>query len=46
MENMLDAIKLEGMPGIGPTLKTGNDIVLGSQHIHNLSFAFITPLKA
>ena len=46
MKNMLNGIEFEGMSGIGPSLKTGNHIISGCQYIHNLSLAFVSPLKA
>ncbi len=46
MEYELAVIELQGMAGIGPPLKTGDDIVRRCEHIDNLAFALVTPLQA
>ncbi len=45
MEHMLPPIELERMTGIRPTLKARNDVVLGSQYVHDFSFPFVSPLE-
>ena len=42
---MLPPVEFEGMTGIGPTLKARNDVVLGSQYVHDFSFPFVSPLE-
>ena len=34
------------MAGIGTTLETGHHIITRSKYVHNLTFAFITPLQS
>ena len=45
-KHILLSFKLKRVPGIGATLKTGDNIVLRSQHIDNLSFTLVAPLEA
>src|SRR6187431_2650197 len=40
------AFNIQGMACIGSSLEPGNDIILRSEKIYNLSFSLITPLKA
>ena len=35
---------INGMPSIGSSLSTGDNVVFLCQHIHQFTFAFITPL--
>ena len=46
VQNMLASLEMEGMPRIGTSLEAGNNIVMGGEHIHNLSLTFVSPLKA
>ena len=46
MQDVLDAIEFKRVPCIRTTLETRDDIILGGHYVHNLSFAFISPLKA
>jgi len=44
MKNVLVAADDDGVPGIGTSLVTGNDIDVFTQKVDNLSFAFVAPL--
>src|SRR5690606_8485533 len=39
-------VELQGMPGIGPSLKSGDNIVFLGQYINNFSFSFVPPLES
>ena len=45
VQHMLHAIELEGVAGIGTTLETGHHIIVRSEHVDNLTLAFIAPLE-
>jgi hypothetical protein len=45
VQYMLGAFKLERMPCVWTTLKTGYDVVLWCEYIHQFSFALVAPLK-
>jgi hypothetical protein len=34
------------MAGIGPTLKSGNDVVLRGKIVYDFAFSFVAPLQA
>ena len=44
-QHILLPLKLQCMTGIGTALKTGNNIVLGSQHVDYLTLSFVAPLQ-
>jgi hypothetical protein len=46
MQYVLDIVEFKRVTGIGSSLETGNNIIIGTQGIHNLPLSFITPLKA
>jgi hypothetical protein len=46
VQYVFDAFKFEGMPGIGPALETGYDLVTGRQKIHDFPLAFVSPLQS
>ena len=46
MEHMFHAVELEGVTGIGATLKTSHHVIVRSQHIDNLTLAFVPPLQS
>ncbi len=33
------------MTGVGTALETGNYLIIGRQHVHDLAFALVTPLQ-
>ena len=45
VQDVLTPIKLQGVTRIWATLKTGNDVVLRGQYIHDLPLSFIAPLE-
>ena len=46
VQHVLFAIKNQGVAGIGPALKTRDDIIFRGQDIDNFAFAFVSPLQA
>ena len=46
MQHVLLAVKNQGVSGIGPALKTRDDIIFRGQDIDNFAFAFVSPLQA
>jgi hypothetical protein len=46
VEHEFFAVEFERMAGIGAALEPRDDVVLFGQVIHNLTFAFVAPLKA
>ncbi|CCZ14347.1 unknown [Prevotella sp. CAG:487] len=44
-QNIFLSFKLQSVTCVWSALKTGNDIIFRSKHIHNLSLAFVSPLK-
>ncbi len=44
-QHMLAAVELQRVPCIGAALETGYKVVLGSEHVHYLTFSFIAPLE-
>ena len=44
VQHMFGAFKLEGMSGVGSSLKTSDDVVVWSQYIDKFTLAFISPL--
>ena len=45
MEYMFGTFKFQGMSGIWPTLKAGNDVIPGCEYIDKFTLAFISPLQ-
>ena len=45
MKDEFFTIKFDGVAGIGTSLKTCNDIIARSQHIHDFAFSLIAPLE-
>ena len=46
MQHEAVTAELEGMAGVGPSLETGYDLVVGGQHVDNLAFALVSPLES
>ncbi len=46
VQNVLDAIKLQGVTGIWAALKAGYHVVATGQYVHNFPFSFVPPLEA
>ena len=46
VQHVLDAIKLQGVSGIGSALESGDHVVLRGEHVHDFAFAFVAPLEA
>ncbi len=46
MQDMRGATELDRMTGIRSALETGDNIIAGSQHVHDLPFTLITPLDS
>ena len=34
------------MAGIGSALETGDDLIFGSKHVHDLAFTLVAPLQS
>ena len=46
VKHVLFAVKNEGVPGIGASLKAGDDVIFRGEDIDNFAFAFVSPLQA
>ena len=46
MQHMFRAVEFERVARIGATLETRHHIIVGSEHIDNLSLALVTPLQS
>jgi len=46
MKDELIVIEFDSMTGIGSALETGDYIIGRCKNVHNLPFAFVSPLKA
>ena len=45
MENETISVEMERVPGVGASLKTCRNFIVGGQYIDHFSFALITPLE-
>src|SRR6185312_4743692 len=46
VKNDLFSVYIQGMPGIGPPLETGDQVIARRKIVYYLSFSFIAPLEA
>ena len=46
VKHVLFSIKNQGVAGIGPALKTRDDVIFRGEDIDNFAFAFVSPLQA
>ena len=46
VQHVLDPVEFEGMPGIGPALKAGDDIIIAGENVNDFSFSLVSPLEA
>jgi len=44
-EHIFLALKLQGVAGIGSTLKAGYHVIVGREYVYDLTLALISPLK-
>ena len=44
-QDVLLAVELQRMPGVGAALEPGDDIVTRSEHVHDLALALVAPLQ-
>jgi len=45
-KDILFAVKLQCMTSVRATLKTGNEIVSGSENVNNFPFSLVAPLES
>ena len=46
VQHVFDAIKFQGVSGVGAALEPCNHVVLRGEHVHDFAFAFVAPLEA
>lgn len=45
MQDVFSVFELQRMSGIGAALETGDELISGGEHIHDLALAFVAPLQ-
>jgi hypothetical protein len=46
VQDVLDAVEIQGVAGIGAALEAGDGVVGGRENVYDFAFAFIAPLEA
>ncbi|GAB3732516.1 hypothetical protein GCM10027594_14400 [Hymenobacter agri] len=46
VQDVLDAVEIQGVAGVGAALKACDGVVGGRENVYDFAFAFIAPLEA